>query len=40
LHSNEIDELDSHDGKHDEPRISISFGISTFDDLEKLQINL
>jgi hypothetical protein len=35
LDSNEIDESDRHDEKHDESRISISFGIITFDDLEK-----
>jgi hypothetical protein len=38
--SNEIDESDLHDEKHSEQRISISFGIITFDDLEKLRINL
>jgi hypothetical protein len=38
--SNEIDESDSQSEKHDEPRISISHGISICDDFEKLRINL
>jgi hypothetical protein len=38
--SNEIDESDSHDEKHDEPRISIVRGISRSDETEKLRINL
>jgi hypothetical protein len=31
-----MDENDSQDEKHDEQRISISFGISIVDDVEKL----
>jgi hypothetical protein len=38
--SNEIDESDSQNEKHDEPRISISPAISICDDIEKLRINL
>jgi hypothetical protein len=38
--SNEIDESDSQHEKQDEPRISISEGISICDDVEKLRINL
>jgi hypothetical protein len=40
LDSNEIDESDLHDEKHDEQRISISRGIRTVADVEKLRINL
>jgi hypothetical protein len=35
-----IDESDLQDEKHFEPRISIFDGISIFDELEKLRINL
>jgi hypothetical protein len=38
--SNEIDDSDLQNEKHDEPRISISHGISRCDDFEKLRINL
>jgi hypothetical protein len=40
LDSNEIDESDSQNEKHDEPRISIFDAILTFDGAEKLRINL
>jgi hypothetical protein len=40
LDSNEMDESDLQHEKHDEPRISISFEISTINDCEKLRINL
>jgi hypothetical protein len=35
LDSNEIDESDLHDAKHDEPRISIVRSISISDETEK-----
>jgi hypothetical protein len=35
-----MDESDLQDEKHDDPRIEISFGIETLDDLEKLRISL
>jgi hypothetical protein len=38
--SNEIDESDSHVEKLDDPRISISNGITKSGDIEKLRINL
>jgi hypothetical protein len=38
--SNEIEENDSHDEKHDESRISTVRRISTLDESEKLRINL
>jgi hypothetical protein len=38
--SNEIDESNVQFKKHDEQRISISFGTQIFDDLDKLRINL
>jgi hypothetical protein len=37
--SNEIDESDLQDEKHDDPTISISQQILIFDDDEKLRIN-
>jgi hypothetical protein len=40
LDSNEIDVSDLHFEKHDEPRTSMSNGISRCDDVEKLRINL
>jgi hypothetical protein len=38
--SNDMGENELQSDKYDEPRISMSFGIVTFDDLEKLRINL
>jgi hypothetical protein len=38
--SNEIDESDLHHEKLDEPRISIVRGISIFDEIQKIRINL
>jgi hypothetical protein len=37
--SNEMDQSDWHEEKHDEQRISIWLGISIVDDVEKLRIN-
>jgi hypothetical protein len=36
LDSNEIDESEAQYEKHEIPRMTISFGTITFDDLEKL----
>jgi hypothetical protein len=40
LNSNEIDESEQQDEKHEEPRISRFDGIATSDELEKSRINL
>jgi hypothetical protein len=40
LDSNEMDESDRQFEKHNEQRTSVSFGIITCDDLEKLRLNL